>query len=226
MTKCTHRPTITLPLLIAYVDSLLPSLAQDNQTNINHNNDDVQLGNNTQLGNNIQLDDITQLDGNAFNRCLWALQDKASVSTLHSQLDKQVKHTKTLITDYDIKTLATLNQETVKQRYELSCFWLPTLTEEQLQQFIPLIMRYRDLYAAHLLIAVDSSLDLLAYGFTPFDILNEVSPKLIDNKVDDSLITEASITLWQFNLYDYKQLPNWLNADYWANPENWNKTRW
>ena len=36
----------------------------------------------------------------------------------------------------------------------------------------------------------------------------------------------GSATLWQFNLYDYKQLPNWLNADYWANPENWDKHRW
>ena len=31
---------------------------------------------------------------------------------------------------------------------------------------------------------------------------------------------------WQFNLYDYKQRPDWLNAKYWANPENFDKYRW
>ena len=34
------------------------------------------------------------------------------------------------------------------------------------------------------------------------------------------------LNVWQFNLYDYKPRPNWLNADYWANPENWDKYRW
>ena len=90
-------------------------------------------------------------------------------------------------------------------------------------------MRYRDLYAAHLLIALDDTLDLKAYGFTPFDILNE--PSLEMNTTDkseqpSSVKSSASARLWQFNLYDYKQLPNWLNADYWANPENWGKHRW
>ena len=90
-------------------------------------------------------------------------------------------------------------------------------------------MRYRDLYAAHLLIALDDTLDLKAYGFTPFDILNEPSLEMNTTEQTEqplSAKSSASARLWQFNLYDYKQLPNWLNADYWANPENWGKHRW
>ncbi len=128
-----------------------------------------------------------------------------------------------------ISTLLELNQRQLPERYELACFWLPTLSPELLQQYIPLLMRYRDLYAAHLLIALDDTLDLKAYGFTPFDILHE--PSLEMNTTDQtkqplSVKSSASARLWQFNLYDYKQLPNWLNADYWANPENWGKHRW
>ena len=31
---------------------------------------------------------------------------------------------------------------------------------------------------------------------------------------------------WQFNILTYKQVPDWLNARFWANPENWTKFRW
>nr|WP_264480642.1 DUF6231 family protein [Psychrobacter sp. I-STPA6b] len=34
------------------------------------------------------------------------------------------------------------------------------------------------------------------------------------------------LSIWQFNLYDYKYRPDWLNAKYWANPENFDKYRW
>ncbi len=32
--------------------------------------------------------------------------------------------------------------------------------------------------------------------------------------------------LWQFNILEYKQIPDWLNSRHWANPENWGKYRW
>ena len=35
-----------------------------------------------------------------------------------------------------------------------------------------------------------------------------------------------TLKIWQFNLYDYKPQPDWLNARYWANPENFDKYRW
>lgn len=191
------RSDITLPLLIDYVDALLPSLTiQANaSTTIESTNNDTEL--------------------------LWVVPDQNARLALKTLL----KNTRSP----QISTLLELNQRQLPERYELACFWLPTLSPELLQQYIPLLMRYRDLYAAHLLIALDDTLDLKAYGFTPFDILNE--PSLEMNTTDQteqplSAKSSASARLWQFNLYDYKQLPNWLNADYWANPENWGKHRW
>ena len=191
------RSDITLPLLIDYVEALLPSLTiQANaSTTIESTNNDTEL--------------------------LWVVPDQNARLALKTLL----KNTRSP----QISTLLELNQRQLPERYELACFWLPTLSPEFLQQYIPLLMRYRDLYAAHLLIALDDTLDLKAYGFTPFDILNE--PSLEMNNTDQteqplSVKSSASARLWQFNLYDYKQLPNWLNADYWANPENWGKHRW
>ncbi|MGO3640509.1 MAG: DUF6231 family protein, partial [Psychrobacter sp.] len=83
---------------------------------------------------------------------------------------------------------------------------------------------------AHLLIAINDTADLKPYGFTPFDILSEKPEEMTivnqTESVESNVPSSATTTLWQFNLYDYKQLPNWLNADYWANPENWGKHRW
>ncbi|MGB2784983.1 DUF6231 family protein [Psychrobacter sp.] len=195
--QTTSRSDITLPLLIDYVEALLPSLTiQANvSTTIESTNNDTEL--------------------------LWVVPDQNARLALKTLL----KNTRSP----QISTLLELNQRQLPERYELACFWLPTLSPELLQQYIPLLMRYRDLYAAHLLIALDDTLDLKAYGFTPFDILHE--PTLEMNTTDQteqplSAKSSASARLWQFNLYDYKQLPNWLNADYWANPENWGKHRW
>ena len=191
------RSDITLPLLIDYVEALLPSLTiQANASTTTESTD-----NDTEL--------------------LWVVPDQNARLALKTLL----KNTRSP----QISTLLELNQRQLPERYELACFWLPTLSPELLQQYIPLLMRYRDLYAAHLLIALDDTLDLKAYGFTPFDILHE--PSLEMNNTDKtkqplSVKSSASARLWQFNLYDYKQLPNWLNADYWANPENWGKHRW
>ena len=195
--QTASRSDITLPLLIDYVEALLPSLTiQANVSTIIESTD-----NDTEL--------------------LWVVPDQNARLALKTLL----KNTRSP----QISTLLELNQRQLPERYELACFWLPTLSPELLQQYIPLLMRYRDLYAAHLLIALDDTLDLKAYGFTPFDILHE--PSLEMNNTDQteqpsSVKSSASARLWQFNLYDYKQLPNWLNADYWANPENWGKHRW
>ncbi len=201
---------ITLPLLIEYVDALMPSL--DNSL-------DKQAQTMTR-----QTDDTTQL--------LWVAHDKTELSTLQTQLKKTTHIKDTNVKDdnnvsaeaWHVSTLSELAKQHVLERYELACFWLPTLSQELLHQYIPALMRYRDLYAAHLLVALDSSIDLKPYGFTPFDILSE--PSLDISDIESITSSTVSAALWQFNLYDYKQLPNWLNADYWANPENWGKYRW
>ncbi len=227
MTNHSNHPTITLPLMIAYSDALLPTLMADNK----------QAPTITSASKTSQTNDPVSMP------LLWAVENDSKAEQLNQQLRQQLnqqakqtinkdrgnKNTKDTQANFEIGTLAQLNKQNVRQRYELGCFWLPTLTEEQLQQFIPTIMRYRDLYAAHLLIAIDNSLDLRAYGFTTFDIFEDKSLALhlAKNDLDiDSLDTGSKMTLWQFNLYDYKRLPNWLNNKYWANPENWDKHRW
>ncbi len=170
--------------------------------------------------NSKQADDNTAL--------LWVVQDMRTCLALQSQLKNHILNkdngTVAEAEKLKISTLSELMQQQTTERYGLACFWLPTLSLELLQQYIPLLMRYRDLYAAHLLLALDSTIDLKAYGFTPFNILNDPSLESDNSNPTKSAISSA--TLWQFNLYDYKQLPNWLNADYWANPENWDKRRW
>ncbi|MCU1716087.1 DUF6231 family protein [Pseudomonas sp. 5P_3.1_Bac2] len=37
---------------------------------------------------------------------------------------------------------------------------------------------------------------------------------------------EQSLTLFTYDLLDYKQVPDWLNAKFWANPENFGKYWW
>ncbi len=182
----------------------------------------------------------TETSDNIASPILWVVADNNEVKNLNQQAkqadgqnisESKIKNSieKEAKKQIEITTLAQLNKQNVRQRYELGCFWLPTVTEEQLEPFIPTIMRYRDLYAAHLLIAVNNDINLRAYGFTPFDIVSECTLESAIAGADRNFKTTATnplITLWQFNLYDYKRLPNWLNNKYWANPENWDKHRW
>jgi len=34
------------------------------------------------------------------------------------------------------------------------------------------------------------------------------------------------LTLFTYDLREYKQVPDWLNAKFWANPENFGKYWW
>lgn len=198
------KPIITLPLLVAYLEELVPSLLKSSNTQATIKND-----------NHADV--------------LWAVADQEAAITVSKYLQDQRGKTTSEFTHQEISTIEQLKTSLDRQRYELVCFWLPELSKEQWQPYIPLLMHYRDLYAAHLLIAIDRSIDLRAYGFTPFDILEgdklETIPTILNSQTQISP-RKCDLILWQFNLYDYKQLPNWLNADYWANPENWNRFRW
>jgi len=37
---------------------------------------------------------------------------------------------------------------------------------------------------------------------------------------------EQTLTLFTYDLHDYKQVPDWLNAKHWANPQNFGKYWW
>ncbi len=101
------------------------------------------------------------------------------------------------------------------QRYDLAFVLFDTLeaidiTEIQKSQ---LLVKLRDLMAKR--IVVVSSLQdeklLRSLGFT----------QLIDKTSH-----ESNFALWQFNILNYKHVPDWFNSKFWANPENWNKYRW
>ncbi len=110
--------------------------------------------------------------------------------------------------------------------------------------------RLRDIFAQHSLILTDSHSNLLAFGFvkmalpslpskdskpinhTQTDDKRDKKNKAVDSQLDINSHDEMMDTIknklkiWQFNLYDYKPQPDWLNAKYWANPENFDKYRW
>ncbi|WP_026470447.1 DUF6231 family protein [Alkanindiges illinoisensis] len=72
------------------------------------------------------------------------------------------------------------------------------------------ITRLRDLLARRVLVLAspDFGATLHALGFSQIEQLSQ------------------DLVIWQFNILSYKQVPDWLNSKYWANPENWNKYRW
>lgn len=123
-----------------------------------------------------------------------------------------------------------LKQSPPTERYELICFWLPSLRDAEFKTYLATLMHSRDLYAEYTLIVLADSIDLVAYGFvhlqgSPLDVVSTTT----DSSDIDSAATQGQLQhlrAWQFNLFDYKPRPHWLNAHYWANPENWGKYRW
>ena len=86
-----------------------------------------------------------------------------------------------------------------------------------------IIQRCRDLFAKHCLVVQNLSepapgVDVASFGFSR---LHE--QPIVEH--DQSHHT-TSYQVWQFNLFDYKHLPDWFNSKFWANPELWNKFRW
>lgn len=74
-----------------------------------------------------------------------------------------------------------------------------------------LLASLRDVHARRLLILISkgNAIDLKALGFS---LLAEYP--------------DHSRGLYGFELKNYKSTPDWLNAQYWANPEMWDKKRW
>ena len=86
-----------------------------------------------------------------------------------------------------------------------------------------IIQRCRDLFAKHCLVVQNLSepatgVDMVSFGFSR---LHE--QPIVENDQDHHA---TSYQVWQFNLFDYKHLPDWFNSKFWANPELWDKFRW
>lgn len=107
---------------------------------------------------------------------------------------------------WQVIDLATLHDLPFSTRYDLAILALPAQVDDNATHSIT---RLRDLLARRVLVlAHPNQIQLLrALGFSQIEDLGEWQ-------------------LWQFNILEYKQVPDWLNAKYWANPENWGKYRW
>ena len=102
-----------------------------------------------------------------------------------------------------------------QQRYDLGFIWLNYNEFLQISpvQKAQVLVKLRDLMAKRIVVAAqlgDEKL-LRSLGFT----------RLLEHSQQT-----ADFEFWQFNILTYKQVPDWLNARFWANPENWNKFRW
>lgn len=76
-----------------------------------------------------------------------------------------------------------------------------------------LLADLRDRLAAHSLIWVD-----LARSSLPEVELRALGFRLLARDADQAL--------FGFDLYDYKDRPEWLSPQHWAHPERWDKHRW
>ena len=101
------------------------------------------------------------------------------------------------------------------QRYDLAFVLFNSVEMQQLLRIdkTQLLVKLRDLFAKRIVVVSqlqDEKL-LRSLGFT----------QLVDKTTH-----EHDFALWQFNILTYKHVPDWFNAKFWANPENWNKFRW
>lgn len=97
-----------------------------------------------------------------------------------------------------------------KQRYDVACVSLAHHREELNQaEKTQLLVRLRDLMSKKVVVYTHND-DIGLMRSLGFSQLIELSEGYV----------------WQFNILNYKQTPDWLNARFWANPEQWDKFRW
>lgn len=79
------------------------------------------------------------------------------------------------------------------------------------------LVRLRDLLAKQVMIRTSPAHEQLlrSLGYSRLMTDNKATAESVDQPV-----------YWQFNILEYKQVPDWLNAKFWANPENFGKYRW
>ena len=118
---------------------------------------------------------------------------------------KRVDHHECQWQPTDLATFSTLG---FTHRYDLA-----VVVTAEVSLLPQTLQRCRDLFARYTLVLCPACQDLTRFGFSRFGDY----PITIDEKIYHA---------WQFNLFNYKHLPDWLNSRFWANPENWDKYRW
>ncbi len=210
-TQPTSKPNLIAAHILQVIHQL--SLATDSDSD-SHN----------QLGNQDKLNSPHQLDNSDEDKCIASilLVSEGRINDKLSQLLLQ-NNPKLVI---NCVTLSEFQNAPFNRRYTLGCLIQPfdftsvSINQENQAQSIDasyhsIAIRLRDLFAEQSLLLTytpSSELNFASLGYIPLTI--ETPDELPD------------LISWQFNLYDYKQRPDWLNAKYWANPENFDKYRW
>ena len=104
------------------------------------------------------------------------------------------------------------------RRWSLVCLLDPQIPAASLRM---LLARIRDLHAVRVLhfdrCSQWSLADSLALGFS------QVAPGCSWLSQHGTI---SGLTAFEFEIRSYKQVPDWLNAKHWANPELWGKHSW
>lgn len=137
------------------------------------------------------------------------------VSSLVQTLTASGANPKIVSTAAVATNLNSLGLSPGSQRWALVCVLDPQIENKLLTS---LLARLRDLYAARV-VHIDrcirwSFADSLALGFA------EVPPEKFRDREN------GGFRAFEFEIRNYKQTPDWLNAKNWANPELWGKHNW
>ncbi|MBS7691795.1 hypothetical protein I0E98_20735 [Pseudomonas lalucatii] len=110
----------------------------------------------------------------------------------------------------------TLPSELASQRFDLALL-VDCLEHLPKRTGLQLLGGIRNLNASRLAVLVD--LHACAWRDTDFFALAMQASERFQRG-------EQTLSLFTYDLLDYKQVPDWLNAKFWANPENFGKYWW
>lgn len=113
-------------------------------------------------------------------------------------------------------TSTTLPAEVVAQRFDLAIV-ADCLEHLAKRSGLELIAGIRNLNAHRLAVLVD--LQACDWDEADFFALAMHAGERFQRE-------EQTLRLFTYDLFDYKQVPDWLNAKFWANPQNFGKYWW
>lgn len=110
-----------------------------------------------------------------------------------------------------------IEEKALSERYDLAIL-IHALTTLDKPQGNQLIGKITNVYANHCLIAHTQTsgwkdTDFFSFGMSQ---LNHY----------ESHADSPNEQLFEYNIANYKNVPTWLNNQFWANPSMWNKHRW
>ena len=113
-------------------------------------------------------------------------------------------------------TSATLPADVAAQRFDLAIV-ADCLEHVAKRCALELIAGIRNLNTHHLVVMVD--LQACDWNEADFFALAMQAGECFQRE-------SQALHLFTYDLYDYKQVPDWLNAKFWANPQNFGKYWW